>query len=121
MSERKIYNISELIEFLEYDYPQLKVKWIYRDLNLIVYEKYLSNSYRILDIILNEISKYNYRPDAYLRIHGYKNWIVIRIEGSFILPEKNPVIMQEVGKLDTLINIETQDNGVTIKLAIEIS
>jgi len=119
--EQKTHNISELISFLESDYPQLEVEWIYSESNLIEYGKDLISSCGMLEAIFNEISKFNGHTNIYLRIHGYKSWIVIRIEGNFMFPEKSPVIIKEADKVNALLNIESEDNSVVIKLAIEIS
>lgn len=122
LNKRKIHSIFRFISFLKCNYPQCKIKLITSETNLMEYEKDLDSSYRMLNTIFKEISKYNDTINAYLlRIHGYKNWIVIRIAGNFMLPEKSHVIIKEANKLNALINIEPEDNNVVIKLAIEIS
>jgi len=121
LPERKIHSISEFTEYLENDYPRLNFYLLYSERNIRKYEKSLNSTYKVLGIIFTELCECNVKADIYLRLHGYKNWIVVRIQGIFLFPEKNTRILKEANKYNASFIISHEDNSVIIKMAIEKS
>lgn len=121
LSDRKIHSISEFTEYLENDYPRLNFYLLYSEQNIRKYERNLTNTYNIIEKIFNELCKYNNKADIYLRLHGYKGWIVVRIQGRFLFPEKNIGILKTLNTYNTSLSVSHEDNSVIIKMAIEKS
>lgn len=64
---------------LEADFPDCKIHFLYDAANMKAYQDKYKQSAQIVKTLLMELIKSNNSGKIYVRLHGYKSWLVIRI------------------------------------------
>ena len=64
---------------LETEFPDHKIHFLYDIANMKAYQDKYKQSAQIIRTLLMELLKSNNSDKIYVRLHGYKSWLVIRI------------------------------------------
>ena len=95
---------------LENEFPDHKIHFLYDAANMKAYQDKYKQSAQIIRALLMELLDSNNSDKIYVRLHGYKSWLVIRIALEEKLEEQvadkirekckefNPEIMFDVSK-----------------------
>lgn len=106
---------------LEDEFPDRKIYFLYDTANMKSYKDKYQQSAQIIRILLRELLKSNNSSKIYVRIHGYKSWLVIRI----VLEEKP--VEQVADKMrekckefnpEILFDVSKNSCGFVIKISI---
>lgn len=106
-------------ETLSHKYPDIKITLIYDEINLKSFENQLISSCSALNTILKELLRFNSNINLFLRIHGYRNWLVMKLKGNFVLP-KNAAnhITEEINELNGIINFSLEENIIVLDFSV---
>lgn len=70
---------EHLGSMLEAEFPDRKIHFLYDTANMKAYQDKYKQSAQIIRTLLMELLKSNNSDKIYVRLHGYKSWLVIRI------------------------------------------
>lgn len=108
--------LDRIIEELS-DY---QIDLFYDQANMGLYRKKVKQNYELIINLVKELYIKDAKKRIYIRMHGYKSWIVIRIMGEWSLSEVKIVEIQksclEINK-ETLITVSKDDNSFSIIVA----
>lgn len=106
---------------LEDEFPDRKIYFLYDTANMIDYKDKYRQSAQLIRMLLREILRSNNSSKIYVRLHGYKSWLVIRIT----LDEKPngqvaDVIQERCKELNSemLFDASKNSHGLVIKVSI---
>ena len=106
---------------LETEFPNHNIHFLYDTANMKAYLDKYKQSAQIIRILLMELLKSNNSDKIYVRLHGYKSWLVIRIA-----LEKKPEeqmadkIREKCKEFNPAILFDVSENscGFVIKISI---
>lgn len=64
-----------------------EIELFYDRTNMELYGKKVNQNYELITNLIKELYGEKARERIYIRMHGYKNWIIIRIVGEWNLSE----------------------------------
>lgn len=110
--------LEKLKEAIEIEFPNCKIELFYIDENMEKYQNKLETEYWMMLSIMRDLCKLG-DIELYIRLHGYKNWLVIRIGIINFLPvldiEKMKRKWQQYNDR-LLISFSKTDYSIFIKL-----
>lgn len=97
--------------------PKGSIEIFYDKENLKKYESRLGFVEKSLVEIVGYLYHHNNAMHLFIRVHGYKQWIVLRISGKICLPKEAKVICRELCGSD-ICNISMCGDDKIIKIAL---
>lgn len=94
-----------------------EIELFYDRTNMELYGKKVNQNYELITNLIKELYGEKARERMYIRMHGYKNWIIIRIVGEWNLSEVKIADIQkkclEINK-ETIITFSRNDKNFSI-------
>lgn len=106
---------------LETEFPDHKIHFLYDTANMKAYQDKYKQSAQIIKTLLMELLKSNNSDKIYVRLHGYKSWLVIRIALEEKPEEQMADKMWEKCKEfnpEILFDVSKNSCGFVIKISI---
>lgn len=79
--------LSDTYETLTIEFTDCEVELFYDQVNLEKYRKKYEQNYEMIRKILEKLCKNGFKERIYIRLHGYKEWLIIRLMGEWNLSE----------------------------------
>lgn len=106
---------------LDDEFPDRKIYFLYDTANMKAYLDKYKQSAQIIRILLMELLKSNNSDKIYVRLHGYKSWLVIRIALEKKPEEQMADKIREKCKKfnpEILFDVSKNSCGFVIKISI---
>ena len=97
------------------------IELYYDRVNMESYQVKLGENYELIKTVLEELDGKERRGQIYFRLHGYKEWLIIRLIGEWdLLESKAEIIKQKCLKFnpEMLVKISCKTCGFFISLSL---
>lgn len=113
--ESALTDLVELRGKLYKQYPKCQLEVYYDWENLVRYDAKIKRNKKKLFSLLSSLCRYKSGIRIYLRIHGYKGWLVVRVSVNTELPCR---LEKRLKRKNGIMSIEKGKSGSVIKFIL---
>lgn len=103
------------------EFSDCAIEFYYDQINMESYQEKLEENYQLIKIVLEELGVKERKGRIYFRLHGYKEWLIIRLIGEWdLLESKARIIHKKCLKFnpEMLVKMSSKAHSFSICLSL---